>query len=186
METEVVAEPVTDRFVLHEATSPVLSFRVLGPFRYDPTKLMSEQRHGPELLEAAERVDETYIDKNAKLINWSECPANDYWPQNMHAVCGGHNGEALAYALTHVWSPEEQEVTFILESGDRIELWVDDAKVFSSDTAEESETGVDLARATLKKGWNQIMAKTNEGGGGWGVRVSIDGKFELRESFEAR
>lgn len=183
-EAEGAVQP--GKILLMQQTAHLRSFRVAGPFRYDPTKPMSEQRHGPELLEAADRVRETFVDKSAKLTTWTECPANDYWPQDVHQVCGGHDGEAMAYLLTHVWSPEEQEVTFILESGDRIELWVDDARVFSSDTAAESDTGVDLAHATLKKGWNQIMAKTNEGGGGWGVRVSIDGKFELRESFEAR
>ena len=122
---------------------------------------------------------------NGKPITWVEAPSADYWPQAIRKVCGGHNGEALAYALTHVWSPEEQEVTLLLESGDRLELWLGDDRVFSSDEdGHATESPVEEVRVTLRKGWNQFMGKTNEGGGGWGFRVSIDGTHELRESFQ--
>jgi hypothetical protein len=175
--------PSTDRFLLEARTPHLLTFRVLGPYRYDPTKPMGVQQHGPELLSAGERLKSMYIDMIARPIAWSEAPPAEYWPQSIRKVCGGHNGEAMAYALTHVWSPEEQEVTLLLESGDRMELWLGDDKVFSSDDETEVESAVEEVRVTLKKGWNQLVAKTNEGGGGWGFRVSIDGRFELKESF---
>jgi alpha-glucosidase (family GH31 glycosyl hydrolase) len=176
-----VAQP--GRIVLVTKTEPLRDFRVVGPFAYDPTKPMGEQRAGPELVRASERVSASYADKAGKAAAWQEAPSADYWPQAIRQVCGGHNGEAMAYALTHVWSPKEQEVTLLLESGDRLELWIGDERVFTSDDAEAAESAVEEVRATLKKGWNQVMGKTNEGGGGWGFRVSIDGTYELRESF---
>lgn len=169
--------------VVETRVRPLLTFRVLGPFSYDPTKAMGEQRHGPELIPAADRLDCEYVDLHGNLITWREAPPADYWPQSIRKICGGHNGEALAYALTHVWSPEDQEVTLLLESGDRLELWLGDERVFSSEDEDEVEAAVEEVRVTLRRGWNQVMGKTNEGGGGWGFRVAIDGRVELREGF---
>jgi hypothetical protein len=180
-------EERVERLPLSEASEYLRTFRVLGPFRYDPTKPMHAQRHGPELVPARERVGKQFIDMNGVPRSWVEAPPGEFWPQSIRQICGGHNGEAMAYALTHIWSPEEQEVTLLLESGDRLELWLGDDRAFSSDDeGRESEATVDEVRVTLRKGWNQIMGKTNEGGGGWGFRVAVDGKFELRESFDMR
>ena len=62
-----------------------------------------------------------------------------------------------AYAQTFVYSLQDQRVTFVLGSDDAMCLWLNGEKIFEHHGF--LTVGEGRAQITLRKGWNQILAK---------------------------
>ena len=91
-------------------------------------------------------------------------------------------GSIMAYAVTHVHAPRTQTARLELESGDRIEAWVNQDKVFSMDTGDTMDAAAGSTTVRLAKGWNRVAVKVSEGGGGFGFTARLDGETALEEA----
>lgn len=154
------------------------AWRVVGPFRFDHTRSIDDQREGPETgpTDAAA----TYRGVDGEEVRWRMAHGSEAWPVDLRRLYQG--GSIMAYAMTHVWSPVEQQAELVLESGDRIEAWVNRDKVFSMDTGDTMDSASGTAHITLRAGWNRLAVKVSEGGGGFGFGAGIGGSAEVRVS----
>jgi hypothetical protein len=75
----------------------------------------------------------------------------------------------------------DQDAAFHVESGDRLALWLNGALLFTSEAPQPAHLRADQATGRLRQGWNSVLVKTTEGGGGWGFRLAIDGSVPLQE-----
>jgi hypothetical protein len=91
------------------------------------------------------------------------------------------NEQALAYGLVYVFSPDDRPATVLLGSDDGVRVWVNDGLVHTNPSYRAAEPDLDRFSVNLKKGWNKVLIKVLQGGGGWGYYFRFsDPKGELR------
>ena len=89
--------------------------------------------------------------------------------------------QAVAYGLVYVLSPDDRPATVLLGSDDGVRVWVNDALVHSNPSYRAAVADQDRFTVNLKKGWNKVLIKVLQGGGGWGYYFRFsDPKGELR------
>lgn len=103
---------------------------------------------------------------------WRKVPAfsdkNNYW----HVDLAGLKTSlvAVVYLKTKVWSDIDQTVRLEMGSNDGIKAWMNDDLVHLHSVGRGVSPGDDVVEAQLNKGWNTLLLKIiNEGGGGWGA-----------------
>ena len=103
---------------------------------------------------------------------WRKVPAfsdkNNYW----HVDLAGLKTSlvAVVYLKTKVWSNIDQTVRLEMGSNDGIKAWMNDDLVHLHSVGRGVSPGDDVVEAQLNKGWNTLLLKIiNEGGGGWGA-----------------
>jgi len=103
---------------------------------------------------------------------WRRVPAfsdkDNYW----HVDLAGLKTSlvAVVYLKTKVWSEIDQTVRLEMGSNDGIKAWMNNNLVHLHSVGRGVSPGDDVVEAQLKKGWNLLLLKIiNEGGGGWGA-----------------
>jgi hypothetical protein len=95
------------------------------------------------------------------------------------------NTQALAYGLAYVFSPDDRQAVILLGSDDGVRLWVNDELVHTNPVYRAAAPDQDRVPVSLKKGWNKVLIKVLQGGGGWGYYLRIsDPEAELRWSLK--
>jgi hypothetical protein len=79
----------------------------------------------------------------------------------------------VIYLKTRVFVPATQAVIFELGSDDGIKLWVNNEVTHANNTDRGVVPGQDRAKAKLRKGWNDLLAKITQDGGGCGMSLRI-------------
>jgi len=91
------------------------------------------------------------------------------------------NEQAVAYALAYVRSPDDRRTYALLGSDDGVRLWLNDELVHTNPAYRGASPDEDRVLVTLKKGWNKVLLKVLQGGGGWGFYFRFaDPREELR------
>jgi len=91
------------------------------------------------------------------------------------------NEQALVYGLAYVFSPDDRLATVLLGSDDGVRVWVNDNLVHSNPVYRAAAPDQDRVKVNLVKGWNKVLIKVLQGGGGWGYYFRFsDPKGELR------
>ena len=96
---------------------------------------------------------------------------------NLMDIVGGT--DCVAYLRGEVWSAKKQEVVLEMGSNDGIKVWLNGQVVHANNAYRGLTIGQDKVKVTLKEGWNSLMLKITQRGGGWSVcirPVGIDGK----------
>jgi hypothetical protein len=95
-----------------------------------------------------------------------------------HSYSGGHHfgtrpTESVAYANVYVYSPTARAAKLLLGSDDGIRTWLNGSLIYSNDRYggwTEDEFEVDIS---LQEGWNQLLCKVSQGGGGFSFSARI-------------
>ncbi len=130
------------------------------------------QVSGPYGLKNVSLFDYKFAPEKGKG-KWKTMPAglekDKYWYMAINLLFGPL--VKAAYLRTEVWSPIEQEVRVELGSNDAVKMWLNGKLVHSNNVARACEPAQDVFTVTLKKGWNPIMLKVVNMGGGWGAAL---------------
>ncbi|MHC4675874.1 MAG: HEAT repeat domain-containing protein [Planctomycetota bacterium] len=99
--------------------------------------------------------------------------------------------ECCGYAKTLVWVDKEQGARLSVGSDDGVKVWLNGAVVHGKNASRglNCGDGADKVAVTLKKGWNPLMLKITQGGGGWGFCCAVtapDGSAIKGLKFEAK
>ena len=73
----------------------------------------------------------------------------------------------LAYATIAVKSPDARSAIVSTGSDDGARVWVNGQQVISKNIPRGAKPGEDQVPVQLKAGWNQVLLKITQGGGGW-------------------
>lgn len=79
----------------------------------------------------------------------------------------------VIYLKTRVFVPTAQAVSFELGSDDGIKLWVNNEVTHANNIDRGVVPGSDRAKAKLRQGWNDLLAKVTQNGGGCGMSLRI-------------
>ncbi|MBN1344068.1 MAG: HEAT repeat domain-containing protein [Phycisphaerae bacterium] len=97
-------------------------------------------------------------------------PAN-FWQADLGGVVGGDH--CVVYLKTRVFSPKAQPVSLEIGSDDGIKLWINGAVVHANNAVRGMAPAQDRAKAELKEGWNDLMAKVTQHTLGCGLCLRI-------------
>ena len=156
----------------------VTEWHVAGPY-------MVKGKTGPRIFDepfAPEKED-------AEKITWKTFATeagNDFWRLDLWRRIGGDN--RAAYLRTCVWSPTIQEIRFGFGSDDGIKAWLNGKQIHANNASRGCGREEDKVNATLQQGWNVLLLKIVNGGGGWGASArirSLDGSAPEGVKFDA-
>jgi HEAT repeat protein len=94
------------------------------------------------------------------------------WEINLSEALGGADNVA-GYLRTRVWSPTAQDVRFELGSDDGIRVWLNGSVIHANNVERGMAPRQDMAKANLKEGWNDLLLKVTNSGGGWACSCRI-------------
>lgn len=146
----------------------ITDWQVCGPFTKKNENLLNFA-FAPETSEE-HPPDSLHRGKEASL-DWRAMPAetdpNNYWRLELDKVLGGDN--RAAYLRTNVWSEQAQPARLELGSDDGVKVWLNGELAHTKDASRGVSPGDDVVEVTLKQGWNQLLLKVTNKGGGWGA-----------------
>lgn len=79
----------------------------------------------------------------------------------------------ISYALTYVYSPEKQEVPFMLGSDDGAKVFLNDEEIYRFLDVRIAEPDQDTIKLALEEGWNKLMIKAENNFGGYAFYARI-------------
>lgn len=106
-------------------------------------------------------------------------PTGDPRVLDLTEIMGGEN--CVAYVRTQVWSPESKQLRLEMGSDDGIKAWLNDELVHANNVSRGPAPAQDVKEVAVKKGWNTLLLKITQGGGGAGVCAQfaeLDGSRE--------
>ena len=120
----------------------------------------------------------------ASDVQWKPQPVTRdparYWHIDLVRSIG--DDHRAAYLRTQLWSPQAQEVLLELGSDDGIKVWLNGDVIHANNVPRGCEPGQDKVKAKLRTGWNTLLLKVCNIGGGWGacarVRAADGGRLE--------
>ncbi len=104
----------------------------------------------------------------SSAVNWSELRVtNSSFPGrfDLSRAIGGDN--RCAYVKCDLWVPVIQPVRLELASDDGIKAWLNGRVIHTNNRMRGLTLGEDVVKVTLRQGWNTLMLKISQGGGGW-------------------
>jgi len=78
-----------------------------------------------------------------------------------------------AYAVIYVRSPSARPAVLSAGSDDGIKAWFNRKLLISNNTSRGAARGQEKAEIALNAGWNEILYKVTQGGGGWGFYLDL-------------
>jgi hypothetical protein len=74
-----------------------------------------------------------------------------------------------AYAVIYVKSPAARKALFSAGSDDGVRAWLNGKLVVSNNASRGAAPGQEKVGVDLNAGWNELVMKITQGGGGWGL-----------------
>lgn len=168
------AEEFIERFRGYSAT-----WLIAGPYVFEGknSAALYEMVLVPEQPDAAD-------------IEWKPIKPNNHenpWIFDLQKTLGGDS--RCVFARTQVWSETEQPARLEIGSDDCVKVWLNGEMVHANQSYRPVTPGEDMVDVTLKAGWNTLMLKVVQGGGGWGFCAGVktpDGATILGLKFRAQ
>ena len=123
------------------------------------------------------------------ILKWQTiAPLNGFF--DLRHFYGEQNSEnVLAYMHTYIYSPKEQEVKLYYGSDDGIAIHLNASNIITHKVRRGYTPYEDSININLKKGWNTLLVKVDQGTGSWCFDIKItalDGQIldDLRYSLD--
>ncbi len=142
----------------------VRAWSVIGPFAKDFAK-----DFGPET-----KVDftKTYSDQMGNEQKWQSATSGSNGFVDLSPHFNPHDN-VCAYAVAYVQSPDVRKAVMWIGADDGDKAWVNGKLVHAEDGAHGASPGQFKPEIDLKAGWNEVLLKITQGGGGWGFYCDI-------------
>ena len=158
----------------------ITDWNLIGPFHApDMTYLQTPYPPEKEI-----NLKKKYKGKNELTLEWKKIQTEESGFVNLAGIFTP-NEQAIAYGLAYVFSSEERQTHLLIGSDDGIRIWLNGELIHTNPAYRGAYPDQDKIPVNLKKGWNTLLVKVLQGGGGWGYFVRfIDPEGVLRWSTE--
>ncbi|UCC84430.1 MAG: alpha-mannosidase [Gemmatimonadota bacterium] len=113
---------------------------------------------------------------------WVEAETDPFGRLNLNEVFAGQATEwSAAYGHVYVFAPEDRTLLLVADSDDDLVIHVNGQRVWVNEVARGLGTGSDSVTVRLAEGWNSLLLKPLNRGGGFGLlaRLSPGAGIEL-------
>lgn len=112
----------------------------------------------------------TYQGKEGARVKWEKMTAEPSGFMRLeNRIFPSERG--IVYGFVYVFSPDRREALMLLGSDDGVRVWLNDELVHTNPAYRGAYPDQDRIPVTLEKGWNTLLIKILQGGGGWGYYV---------------
>ncbi len=175
--SKINGKEIKQYHLMDEYNSYLLNWYLIGPFKYDPAKKITDHVCGPE-TDMEILKDKQYPDRDGNFISWFEYKhINDYNVVDLRKQINVDT--AIAYAYTTINSTKEQDVIFEVNSDDGCEMWINGIKLHSVDLVRAITHEPEIVKAKLRKGENEILMKISQAEGSWEMKLKIYAKYPV-------
>lgn len=150
----------------------VKEWNIIGPFD-NPGE--GKIRKGLSIVYPPEKhIDLTaeYPGKGGKTVKWKKVKAWENGYVDLNSTFED-NDFSVAYATTYVFSPTQRKTVMYIGSDDGVKVWLNGVIVHENPILRPAAPDQDRVEVTLKRGWNGILIKIEEGLGWWGFYLRI-------------
>ena len=177
----------SDLFFVSMGLSPsdrrfITDWNLIGPF--DAPDMSYLQVAYPPETEID--LSQTYEGKDGNQVGWKKMTAEPSGFMGLeNRIFPSERG--IVYGLVSVFSPDNREALMLVGSDDGVRIWLSGELVHTNPTYRGAYPDQDRIAVTLKKGWNRLLVKVLQGGGGWGYYVRfVDPEVQIRWSTEVK
>ncbi len=82
--------------------------------------------------------------------------------------------QSIAYAATYIYSQNEKNIVLAIGSNDAYAFWLNKIRVHENFIFRTLLKGDDHVTVRLSSGWNRLLFKVLNDGGGWGLSVDLE------------
>lgn len=160
----------------------ITDWNIIGPF--DAPDMSFLQTPYPPEKEI--HIHKKYQGKENLEIGWHKIQAEETGFIRLQQLLEP-NEQAIAYSLVYVHSPKRRKTHILLGSDDGVRIWLNDTLVHSNPAYRGAYPDQDKIAVEMRKGWNKVLVKVLQGGGGWGFYFRlVDPKIDLQWSTEVK
>ena len=169
------------RRVIETKRSYLNKWNIVGPFIYDEQVELNKQIFAPE-KESVDLKARYTVAEGQKSV-WQKAGCGHDGIINLSSIYSFYNH--IAYAVTYVSSPLEQQVKLGISRDSGIVVWFNGSEVYSADRLRVTDHPAEILTAQLKKGVNTILLKISQGVFDWQeYRIWIESIEPIEQSFE--
>jgi hypothetical protein len=154
----------------------IIDWNLIGPFDA-PDMSYLKVAYPPE-----NKIDmsQTYRGKGKIPLRWEKIQAEPSGFMRLeNRITPSERG--IVYGLTYVFSPDNREELLLVGSDDGVRIWLNEEFIHANPAYRGAYPDQDRIPVSLKKGWNTLLIKVLQGGGGWGYYVRfVDPENQLR------
>ncbi|UCE42527.1 MAG: DUF2961 domain-containing protein [Candidatus Aminicenantes bacterium] len=154
----------------------ITDWNLIGPFNA-PDMSFLQTAYPPE-----REIDtkKTYRGKGNIPLRWEKIQAEPSGYMRLeNRITPSERG--IVYGLVYVFSPDKRDAFMQVGSDDGVRLWLNKELIHTNPAYRGAYPDQDRIPVSLKKGWNTLLIKVLQGGGGWGYYVRfVDPEGQLR------
>jgi hypothetical protein len=153
----------------------ICDWNLIGPF--DAPDMSYLQVAYPPESEIA--FNKTYRGKGNVPLRWNKIQAEPSGFMRLeNRITPSERG--IVYGQVYVFSPDKRDVLLLVGSDDGVRLWLNEELVHTNPAYRGAYPDQDRIPISLNKGWNSLLIKVLQGGGGWGFYVRfVDPEDEI-------
>lgn len=150
---------------VNECEGFITDWRVAGPFT-------RPKMSGQQLLDIPFPPEQPGAD-----VKWLASPVAEepeqYWLVDLQAHPSIRGDNRAAYLATRICAPHSQAARLEVGSDDGIKIWLNGAVVHRNNALRGCARGADTVAVILRAGWNDLLVKVTNNGGGWAASVRV-------------
>jgi putative membrane-bound dehydrogenase-like protein len=164
---EVPAAVASELRTVYASYSPILSWKLIGPFPNDGKAYPPEK----EL-----HFNAVYKGAGAN-VRWSDrrADARAHGKIDLLALYNP-NQNVVAYGYAEIPSGSDREANLLVGSDDSIVIWLNGKKVHDFPNTRAWQHDADTVKVHMKKGKNALLIKCGQQGGDWAFSVAVSGE----------
>ena len=157
--------------------TPVRSFiddwYIIGPF---PNPRESDYlRFGLDSVYAPETeidLKKEYLGVNDQYVSWQRLTGQAGYDMQLWRHIDPYE-LVVTYALTYIYSPEDQQVPFLIGTDDGAKVFLNDEQIYRFLDVRIAAPDQDRLSLNLKKGWNKLLIKAENNFGGYAFYARV-------------
>ncbi len=114
-------------------------------------------------------------ERSGTTVQWQPVPDSsdsaNPWLVPLDRLLGGEN--RVAYLRTRFWSDAAQPARLEVGSDDGVKVWLNGELVHANKVYRGVTPAEDKIPVQLRKGWNEVLLKVIQAGGGWGASMRV-------------
>jgi len=154
-----------DSYHLKPASPFPSAFHLVGPF----AKANPDDIDIPLPPETNRNLTGSFTGSDDQSITWKPVETREDGLLRIGMAFPSAPRYAVAYALTYAYSKNARRADLLVGSDDQVAVWINGKEVHRNNVSRGAFADSDVVSCELNAGWNEVLCKIGQNGGGWGL-----------------